>query len=440
MTKLLPAALEFQSEASQIDQQRPPPMLRATLYALIAVIVTAIAWASYAKVDRIVVAPGKLVTTAATIVVQPLEISVIRSLEVKVGDTVRKGEALATLDPTFSQADVAQLRDRVTSLSAQVARLEAELDGQPYAPATLDREASLQSMIWRQTMEEYQAKLVSFDQEVRHIAAQIRTRDTDHAALARTFVIASELEQMRQGLFEQKLDSKVNYYAAKSQRMEIERSMQLAQNERVEFEQQLKGIQADKAAYIAEFRQKAGEEMFQSRRDLDFAEKELDKAERRNAITVLTAPADAIVLEVAERSIGSVIKEAEPLYTLVPLDSPLEAEVSVDGRDVGQVATGEPVRLKLEAWPFQKHGTLSGEVRMVSEDSFAPDPKKGPQQSPYYKARVGVTSIKLRDVPPGFRLIPGMAVTAEIKAGDRTVLSYFLYPLLRGLDESIREP
>ena len=100
----------------------------------------------------------------------------------------------------------------------------------------------------------------------------------------------------------------------------------------------------------------------------------------------------------------------------------------------------EPVRLKLEAWPFQKHGTLSGEVRMVSEDSFAPDPKKGQQQSPYYKARVGVTSIKLRDVPPGFRLIPGMAVTAEIKAGDRTVLSYFLYPLLRGLDESIREP
>ena len=51
-----------------------------------------------------------------------------------------------------------------------------------------------------------------------------------------------------------------------------------------------------------------------------------------------------------------------------------------------------------------------------------------------------VTAADLRDVPRNFRLIPGMAVTAEIKAGERTILSYFLYPLLRGLDESIREP
>jgi hemolysin D len=102
--------------------------------------------------------------------------------------------------------------------------------------------------------------------------------------------------------------------------------------------------------------------------------------------------------------------------------------------------TGAEARLKLEAWPFQKHGTLSGKVRTVSDDSFAPDPKKDGRQRPYYKARVEVTAADLRDVPRTFHLIPGMAVTAEIKAGERTILSYFLYPLLRGLDESIREP
>jgi HlyD family secretion protein len=440
MTKLLPAALEFQSEAHQIDRLRPPPMLRGTFYALIVTIATAIAWASYAKVDRIVVAPGKLITTAATIVVQPLEISQIRSLEVKVGDTVRKGQALATLDPTYSAADVSQLRDRVTSLAAEVERLESEIGGLAYSPAATDRETSLQSMIWRRAMEEYEAKLDSFDQDIRHVAAQITTRDTDRSALALQLEVARDLEGMREKLYAEKYDSKVNYLSAKSQRMEIERNMQLAVNERLEFEQQLKGIQAEKAAYVADFRQKAGEELLQARRDLDYAQKELNKAERRNAITVLAAPADAIVLEVAERSIGSVVKEAEPLYTLVPLDSPLEADVMVDGRDVGMVSAGETVRLKLEAWPFQKYGTLSGRVRTVSDDSFMPDPKKGLDQRPYYKARVLMTSTKLRNVPPGFRVIPGMAVTAEIKAGQRTVLSYFLYPLLRGLDESIREP
>src|SRR5262249_39050731 len=162
-------------------------------------------------------------------------------------------------------------------------------------------------------------------------------------------------------------------------------------------------------------RQKSAEELVQARRDHDAAVKQLDKAARRNAVTVLTAPADAIVLEVAQRSVGSVMKEAEPLYTLVPLDSPLEAEVSIEGLDVGHVETGAEARMKLEPWPFQKHGTLSGRVRTISDDTFTPDPKKEGQQRPYYKARVEVTAIEMRNVPASFRLIPGMAVTAEIK-------------------------
>ncbi len=440
MSKLLPASMDFQSDARQVDQQRPHWIARATLYVLLALIVSVIGWASIAKVDRIVVAQGKLMTTAATIVMQPLEISVVRSLEAKVGDTVRKGDALATLDPTFTEADAGQQRDKIASLDAQIERLAAELEDRPYAPKVPDDEARLQSTIWIRSSEEYRAKLDSFDQQIRHSEAEIATKKTDHAALARRLEIARELEEMRDTLMQKGWGSKVNYLDAKSQRMQIERDMQLALSQRNEVEQQLRGLKADKAAYIAEFRQKVGEELVQARRDRDAAQKQLEKAARRNQVTVLTAPADAIVLEVAQRSVGSVIKEAEPLYTLVPLDSPLEAEVSVDGRDVGQVATGAPARLKLEAWPFQKHGTLSGRVRTISEDSFNPDPKKDEHRQPYYKARVEVTSAELRSVPKDFRLIPGMAVTAEIKAGERSVLSYFLYPLLRGLDEGIREP
>jgi HlyD family secretion protein len=76
----------------------------------------------------------------------------------------------------------------------------------------------------------------------------------------------------------------------------------------------------------------------------------------------------------------------------------------------------------------------------VSDNSFSPETAKDSQQHPYFEARVAVTSARLRDVPADFRLIPGMAATAEIKAGERSVLSYLLYPLLRGLDESMREP
>ena len=441
MSTLLPAVIDFQSDARKIDERRPPWFARATLYALVAVIIIAGIWAAVAKVDRIVVAPGKLVTTASTIIVQPLETSTVRSLHTRVGDIVRKGDALATLDPTFSEADAGQLRGKVESLAAQIERLEFELDDRPYEPQSLDDEARLQSTIWIRRIEQNKAKLASYDQQIRHVEAEMATKSADRAALEVRLDVAKELETMRDYLTQKQLGSKVNYLEAKSQRLQVEREILLAVNNMTELEENMERFKAEKAAYLAEFRQKTAEELVQTRRDHDAAAKQLDKAARRNAVTVLTAPADAIVLEVAQRSVGSVLKEAEALYTLVPLDSPLEAEVSVEGLDVGHVATGGEARLKLEAWPFQKHGTLSGKVRTVTDDTFTPDPKKdGQQQRPYYKARVEVTATDLRDVPRSFRLIPGMAVTAEIKAGERTILSYFLYPLLRGLDESIREP
>src|SRR3954453_18928171 len=183
MSTLLPAALDFQSDARRIDERRPPWLARGTLYAVVAVIIVAGVWMGLATVDRIVTAPGKLVTSAATIVVQPLETSVVRSLEARAGDIVRKGDVLATLDPTFSEADAGQLRDKAASLAAQIARLAAELDQRPYEPDAGGDDARLQSTIWLRRMEQNRAKLASYDQQMRHVEAQIATKTADHAAL-----------------------------------------------------------------------------------------------------------------------------------------------------------------------------------------------------------------------------------------------------------------
>jgi hemolysin D len=106
------------------------------------------------------------------------------------------------------------------------------------------------------------------------------------------------------------------------------------------------------------------------------------------------------------------------------------------------VSVAQQVRIKFEAFPFQKYGTGTGVVRVISQDSFSPDPKaEGSPQTkmPYYRVLVELGDTRLRMPKDGIQLIPGMAVTAELKVGRRSVMSYFLYPLLRGLDESIRE-
>jgi HlyD family secretion protein len=325
--------------------------------------------------------------------------------------------------------------------------LTAELDEKPYRATTVDQEAQLQMAIWTRATQEYEHRLDAFDQQIEHTQAEVATKKADQASLAQRLLVARELEAMRSYLVEREVGSKVNYLDAKSQRMAVERDMQEDQNRILELGRELKQHQAEKAAYLAQFHAKVGEDLVQARRDRDAAAKQLEKAKLRNEITVLAAPADAVVLDIAKRSVGSVLKEAEPLYTLVPLASPLEAEVAVEATDVGHVEVGAEARVKLAAWPFQKYGTLSGRVQTVTEDSFAPEqsakkeqPDSSEPQKPYYKARVELTSLELRDVPKNFRLLPGLTVSAEIKAGDRSVLSYFLYPILRNLDESIREP
>jgi hemolysin D len=135
----------------------------------------------------------------------------------------------------------------------------------------------------------------------------------------------------------------------------------------------------------------------------------------------------------------------------VPRDVPLEAEVNVESRDIAEIAVGQAVRLKFDAFPFQKYGTGSGVVRVISQDSFAPEGKNegegGPSgegtrnaSRPFYRVRVEATDLHLRGLSDQVAMIPGMTITAEMKVGRRRVISYFLYPLLRGLDESIREP
>jgi len=190
------------------------------------------------------------------------------------------------------------------------------------------------------------------------------------------------------------------------------------------------------------------EQEVQLRNEREKILEELHKATRMHELVSLRAPEKGIVLKMAERSVGSIIQQAEPFITLVPQSSTLEVEVNVESQDIGRIRTGDIARVKLDAFPFQRHDTLPGKVRVISEDAFQrnnpealldPAPDKEPMAA-FYRTRIALVSSKLRNVPAGFRLMPGMKVRAEIKVGQRSVISYFLYPVIRALDESLREP
>lgn len=434
---------EFQSDAVEIEERTPPSVARLTLYCVVALIFAAILWASLSKVDTIVSAQGKLTTTQSNLVLQPLETSVIRQMHVRAGDVVKQGDPLATLDPTFSQADLDQLRVKVAAFDAAIERLRAELDGRDYVLSDPNNpDAILQGKLFAQRKSFYSTQLTTFDAQIASAKANLKTGQDEETVLTQRLETMKSIEAMRTALMDKEVGSRLNFLLSRDARLEVESNLSRSRGNQVDAAHKIDKAAADRQVFIEDFRRTSYQELVETLAKRSGAAEDLKKAELRRQLIVLTAPADAVVLEVANRTIGSVVKEAETLFVLVPRNVPLQVEVNVEGRDIGQIAVKQAARLKFEAFPFQKYGTGSGVVRVVSEDAFNPDTKTDAARrnpAPYYRVLVDVTDSKLRSPSGQVQLIPGMAVTAELKVGQRSVMSYFLYPLLRGLDESIRE-
>lgn len=439
-----PAILEFQPDAVELEERPVPVAARVTLYTILAFIVLAVLWAGFTEVERIVVAPGQVVTTTPQIVVQPLTTAIVKSIEVKVGDAVKKNQPVARLDPTFARADVQRLQRQLSSLEAQRQRLAAEALGKDFMPNGDDGDATAtdlhkQREIFMRRRQEYQARIVAFDQRRERLKAETRQLVGQRKQMTRQLGVAQDIEEMRSELFERQTGSRLRLLEARQNRMEIAMNVSRLKDQAVTQSHELGEVEADKLAYISETEREIADELVRVGREHGRIKDELTKARRLESLDVMRAPADAVVLAVADRSVGSVIREAEPLVTLVPLNVPLEAEINIPARDIGRVATGDSVRVKLDAYPFQKYGTLQGSLRTISENSFQNDAEGAPVE-PVYRGRVIFTSRKLKENVPNFRLIPGMVVQGEIKAGTRSILSYLLYPALRLFDESLREP
>lgn len=435
--------IEFLPDADAIERSPLPGYVRITLHVLAGAFLCAILWASFSQVEKVVIAHGRLVNPLPNIVVQPLETSIVLKIEVRAGQVVKKGQVLAQLDPTFTQADEAQLRNRLRSLDTQTAGLRAELAGQPNGGRTgavADADDLLQAQISSERQANYEAQKTKIVQNIARLKASIETNRRDQQVLAQRVKSLSEIETMQERLMAENFGAKMHLLEARDRRLEVERTMIMGRNRDVELASELAAAQAEQSAFNKGWRQKMMEDLLAASRDRDGINEQLAKADKRHKLVQLLAPADAVVLEVGKLSTGSVVREAETMFTLVPLGAEMEAEVQIDSLDIGYIKPEDLAHLKLDAFPFQKHGALDGKVRTVSEDAFKREQVlPGQGTDAYYISRVAFGG-KLKKMAPGARLLPGMTLTAEIVVGKRSVISYLLWPLTKAMNESLREP
>ena len=462
-TQLVPAPLDqrtslaliasYQSETGEIRYAPEPLQARLALFLCVGLLASLAAISVFFPLDRVVASNyGQIVTTQPTTVLQALDPSIIRSINVTEGQRVSAGTVLATLDPTDATADVVALRTQVASLDAEIARCQAELAHRVYLPpATGDMAAygyaSLQRSNFLQRQSQYEATVKSSDEQIEGARATLARVANDAARYRERVRIAEEVEAVRRREETLSVGARLTTLAATDTKTDLQRDMETDQNSLAETAHLLGQLVATRDAFIQQWDAATSLELNTARTTRDTARAQLDKAGHHSDLVRVTAAQDSVVLELPRLSVGSVLKEGDNLITLASLSSPMQAEVEILVRDMGFVRPGDWVTIKLDPFQFVEHGTATGRVSWISEGTFATDPLTGNTLNaagqpipPYYKARIDFTNLKLHDVPANFRLVPGMTLQADIHVGVRSLFMYLVRGLVRGLDESMREP
>jgi len=444
--------LTFESATAEVLGEHHPVLERATLFVLTSMVILFFVFISVKKLDRVVTASGRIVPTLGTITVQPLDKAIISRIYVSTGDVVKKGQLLATCDATFVHADLVSMQEKVDSLLAQKRRMEAEESGKhsashPSAPYDL-----LQGTIQNQRENERQSGVRDFDQRIRSTQAEIaglQENVTDYSARLK---IQLEQQKMYETLEKEQVTSHLQTMNANDQVVEMQRQLATAQHSLTSEMRTLDSLKEQRKTFVGKWHDDNLSGLVQVNNQLDQAQDDLAKAQRMSDLVNLVAPADAVVLKIPDLSQGGVAAEAEPLFSLLPIDAPTEIDVDIDAKDRGFIKVGDAVRVKLDAYQFMEHGIVEGVVKTISQDAFTESPGQdeltrstynragGESRTPYFDTRIKVTAIKLRNVPPNTRLTPGMTVQAEIVVGHRTILWYILGGALRTGSEGMREP
>ena len=447
----LPSLLEFHSPSAALSHVRAQSAAKGTMWVVVTLVAACFGLAYFIPIDKVVTAGGKIVALTATSVVQPLETAIVRSVDVREGQVVQKGELLARLDPTFATADLSALQSQVGSLAAEVNRLEAEASGTAYKPIDSSAIAILQGAIFSQRAGERGFKNENYTQKISGLQSQVQRAVSDKSGFAQKLVVLKDVQAKRAELERLKVGSQLALLEAQAQVIEAQRGLDSSNSQVVQAARDLQAMVAERDGYNQQWRSQVSQELTEQGRKLSDAREQLNKAVLRRQLVELRADQPSIVQTIAKVSPGSVLQSGEQLMSLTPLDAVLEVEVNVAGLDAGFVHPGNPVTIKLDTFPNTQYGALEGQVRIVSPDSFTSNaddrPQRGVQQNTmpgqgpaFYRSRITIEKNKLHDTPANFRVGPGMPVTVDIKVGERTLWSYLLSRVLPVAMDGMREP
>lgn len=452
--EFLPAALEI------VDTPRAPA---ARIFAklIMAFFVAALLWATFGTVDVIAIAPGKIVPTQRTKLIQPLEAGVVRAIHVQDGQHVKAGAVLLEIDPTINEAEHSRLLKELTEARLHIARLEAAAAVRAEFISALPKEASeaqieLQQQMLQNQIGEYKAKTANLDQQ---IAQNDGNQKAIRSTLDKITSAMPYLEQrasIRTTLSRKGYSSKIDALNSEQDLIEHRKELEVQTGRLQEAQAAGEALKQQRAQTEAEFQRATLADLADAKSKADGLEQQLIQASQRTRLQTLTSPVDGTVQQLAIHTEGGVVTPAQVLLVVVPADAALEIEAAIANKDIGFVFAEQTAAVKIDTFNFTRYGLIDGTVVSVSQDAVTR--QKPADQQPattaadhaatsseptglelVYLARIRLSRSTMDIDGKEMHLTPGMAVTAEIKTGTRRVIEYLLSPLQRYHHQALRE-
>jgi len=424
---------EFKPLLVEIEERPLNPLGRTVFWIVIVALVFTVLWTWFGQVDVVVTARGKVIPSGEVKTIQPLNAGVVRAILIQPGDYVSKGQVLMEIDPSDVDPELASMHADHKQAELEIARIYALLENREFAVSKENYDAEVlrvQQEIYASEKErlakQVQVKLQTLEQLDQRLAVERKVVEQSSYMFRSLSDKLIRLQQVKD------IISRDEYDRTEGEAKQYQTEQQASEHRIAEFIAMQKQTGQEIAYLEEEYRNRLLAELAEKKQRSLYLEAQIEKAEFISTRQQITAPVDGYVSQLLCHTIGGVVTPAEKLAYIVPNDAPLLVKALLLNKDAGFVARDMAASIKIDTFNFQKYGTIDGKVVQVSKDSIE-DKHLGLVYETYIVPDKNTLLVDGDEMP----ISAGMSVTSEVKVGKRRIIEFFLYPLIKYLDEGV---
>jgi hemolysin D len=430
--------LQFLPAALEIIETPPSPIGRALIWLLISLFVIALTWSIVGRIDEVAVAAGKVIPSGYTKIVQAEDKGIVSKIYVESGTPVKEGDLLIELDTVMTEADVARLKKERDFYRLTLRRLTAEGEEASFDLTGLEDcdvlEKQRQERLYTTRMEDFANRVRVAEKSIAQSEENLKQAEIQHEKLEIQVKMAKEREQKTRTVAEKGGISKFTWQEYLEKYLSLKQDLSSQKSEILRCQEILAQSQAELRRIIDEQSKDLSTQIVDVSHNLRVTEEELKKALEKHRLAQIRSPIAGTVQQLEIHTTGAVVTAAQPLMQVVPEGEGLKFEVWAINRDIGFIHGNQDAEIKVETFNFQKYGTLPAVVETVATEAVEDE-----QRGLIYRVLLSSEKNSFLVEDKEVSLLPGMAVTAEIKTRQKRVIEYFLEPFKTYMSEGLRE-